>query len=162
MGIRLLTSQDDLAGFSCGIESLDRYLQRHALDNAADGVSVTYVEDSGSRVRGFVTLAGTTVTASEFGACALPRYRLPALLVARLAVDSIAQGEGVGWSLMRFAFEEAITVYSRTGCVGVVVDAKPGAAGFYQRLGFSPIEQVATTTNVRMFIEIGTVLDAIE
>ena len=28
------------------------------------------------------------------------------------------------------------------GCVGVVVDAKPGAVEFYTRFGFSPLEVV--------------------
>jgi len=46
------------------------------------------------------------------------------------------------------------------GCVGVVVDAKPDAVAFYDRLGFVPLEVVAGEIGDRpqplpMFLEFG-------
>lgn len=46
------------------------------------------------------------------------------------------------------------------GCVGVVVDAKPEAVAFYDRLGFVPLEVVAGELDDRpqplpMFLELG-------
>jgi predicted N-acetyltransferase YhbS len=65
---------------------------------------------------------------------------LPVLRLARLAVDSTAQTRGVGRTLLRHVFRLALTLAENFGCVGVVVDAKPGAVEFYARFGFSPLE----------------------
>lgn len=35
------------------------------------------------------------------------------------------------------------------GCVGAVVDAKPGAEGFYGRFGFVPVEAVEGESDAR-------------
>lgn len=42
----------------------------------------------------------------------------------------------IGSRLVQFALERARELAERFGCVGVVVDAQPGAMGFYGRLGF--------------------------
>jgi len=61
------------------------------------------------------------------------------LQLARLAVDQNAQGKGIGKALLRFALGLAKRMSTDFGCVGVVVDAKPGAIDYYQKLGFEPI-----------------------
>ena len=48
------------------------------------------------------------------------------------------------------------------GCVGVVVDAKPEAAGFYRKLGFIELEAMAGLLGDRpqplpMFLELGAI-----
>lgn len=141
---------------------LDRYLKRHALGNASLGAGVTYVSagDDGA-IDGFVTLAGCSLRGVEVGLVDMPRFSLPMLLVARLAVDVSAQGRGIGARLLRFAFEEAVMAYSHTGCVGVLVDAKPEAVGFYEGLGFERVGEASQDANSRMFLEIGAVLDAL-
>ncbi len=66
----------------------------------------------------------------------LPAYPLPALRIARLAVDSRAQGKGVGAELLKHALMLGKRMAESVGCVGVVVDAKPEAVAFYARYGF--------------------------
>jgi GNAT superfamily N-acetyltransferase len=161
MAIRLLAESDDPSQFSCGTASLDQYLAQHAWANVRTGVSVTHVFACGRDIQGFITLAGTTVRAAEIGAAGLPRYPLPALLVARLAVDSCTQGRGIGSRLLRFALEEAVAVHVRTGCVGVAVDANEGAVSFYEGLGFEPMQLVSRADTLRMFLDMGAVFDAI-
>ena len=39
-------------------------------------------------------------------------------------------------------FHSALELRERFGCLGVVVDAKPQAVGFYQGLGFTPLAVV--------------------
>jgi len=70
----------------------------------------------------------------------LPQYPLPVLRLARLAVDRSAQGKGVGGALLRAVFVLAREMAGRVGCVGVVVDAKPEAIGFYERYGFTKLD----------------------
>jgi GNAT superfamily N-acetyltransferase len=162
--IRLLSETDDPSGFSCGSAELDRYLEVHALANLKLGVSATYVHaDQLNRVDGFLTLAGTSIRSAEANSAGnLPRYPLPALLVARLAVDSSAQGQGIGRRLLAFALEEALIMHRRIGCIAVVVDAKLSGVSFYEHFGFEPVVLAnPAASTMRMVIEIGSIIDAL-
>ena len=68
-------------------------------------------------------------------------YPLPALRIARLAVDARAQGRGIG-ELLKQALILARRTAEAVGCVGVVVDAKSDAVAFYERYGFGPATTV--------------------
>jgi ribosomal protein S18 acetylase RimI-like enzyme len=111
-----------------------------------------------------------TVSASEIGAALLPvskrkklpLYPLPVLRLARLAVDERAHGQGEGSMLLRAALLLAMRMRDDMGCVGLVVDAKPEAVAFYERLGFARLDLVAGQLGDRpmplpMFLELGGV-----
>ena len=53
----------------------------------------------------------------------LPRYPIPAILIAKLAVDRSMQGRGLGKQLLFHALARAIDVYRIVGVYGVRVDA---------------------------------------
>ena len=72
----------------------------------------------------------------------LPRYPLPILRLARLAVDVSVRGQGLGKQLLRFVLRLALRMAEEFGCIGVVVDAKPGAVTFYRQFGFLALEAV--------------------
>jgi GNAT superfamily N-acetyltransferase len=72
----------------------------------------------------------------------LPAYPLPVVRLARLGVDTRAQGVSIGTGLLRHVLKVALDQRDRLGCVGVVTDAKPDAVTFYEALGFVPIEGV--------------------
>lgn len=72
----------------------------------------------------------------------LPRYPVPALGVARLAIDHSAQSMGIGGQLLRFVLKIAAGMAENVGCAGVLVDAKLGAIDFYAKYGFRPIESL--------------------
>lgn len=73
----------------------------------------------------------------------LSNYPLPALRLARLVVAEAAQGLGVGKQLLKAVFQIAHEMVDRTGCVAVVVDAKPTTIEFYQQYGFEHFETIA-------------------
>ena len=79
----------------------------------------------------------------------LPRYPLPVLRLARLAVDLTVQGQGLGGRLLRFVLELAARMADEYGCIGVVVDAKPAAVEFYARCGFLAAEAVLGAAEAR-------------
>ncbi|MBT3221593.1 MAG: GNAT family N-acetyltransferase, partial [Proteobacteria bacterium] len=58
-----------------------------------------------------------------------------------LAVGESSQGRGLGQALLRFSIELAEKMRDELGCVGLVVDAKPGAIEFYRRFGFTVVEE---------------------
>jgi GNAT superfamily N-acetyltransferase len=101
------------------------------------------VEDE--RILGFVTVAAAEVEIASLPSSrkrGLPSYPLPTLRIARLAVDSRAQGRGVGAELLKQALILATRTAQAVGCVGVIVDAKADAVGFYTRYGFEPATTV--------------------
>ena len=86
-----------LGGFDCGVDSLNTWLPKHARGAAASGSARTYViEDAEqSRVVGYHALCAASVSQREASARAgrgMPGHPIPAVLLARLAVDRSVQG----------------------------------------------------------------------
>ena len=73
---------------------------------------------------------------------ALPRYPVPVLRLARLAVDTRYQGVGLGALLVSRVLEAALLLREEFGCVAIVVDALVGSQEFYERLGFERADVV--------------------
>ena len=92
----------------------------------------------------------------------LPRYPLPVLRLARLAVDEAFQGRGLGRRLAAYSFAVALQVRAAAGCVGVVVDALPDRVRFYADLGFVQLELTSGQSPIRpqpvvMFLPLASV-----
>ena len=143
--IRPLAKDDDRSGLSCGQPDLDRFFEHYAGQNQFKlHLSVTYVALVEARIVGFVTVAASSIERANVPGPRLrrrlPAYPLPVLRLARLGVDTRAQGMGVGRALLRHVLRLAAEQRDRLGCVGVVADAKPEAVGFYQSLGFVPLD----------------------
>lgn len=140
--IRALRADDGRDGFRSGDEALDLCFRRYAGQNQfRHHVGVTYVAIDAGRVLGFVTVAAATVDADDLpGGKRMPPYPLPVLRVARLAVSERDHGRGLGKALLRYCIEIAERMRDEVGCVGLIVDAKPGAVGFYRRYGFVEVK----------------------
>ncbi len=164
MDIRRLRPEDDRSGFRSGNIDLDRFFLRYAGQNQfRHHIGTTYVAIEGDAILGFATVAPSEIAATERPGSRvqkLPRYPLPVLRLARLAVDERAQGRGVGGALLRAVFRLAERLAEDVGCVGIVVDAKPEAASFYEGLGFVPLPARSGFLGDRplpqpMFLELG-------
>jgi len=146
MEIRALRESDDRSLFHSGDADLDRFFHDFAGQNQFKHyVGVSYVAIDEHHIFGFATVAPGHIEIEELPVTArrkLPRYPLPVLRLARLAVDASAQGQGVGAQLLRFVFTLAVRMANDFGCVGVVVDAKPQAIDFYEKYGFIAVEAV--------------------
>lgn len=59
------------------------------------------------------------------------------------------QGRGLRAELLRFVLLLARRMAADLGCVGVVVDAKAGAADFHAKFGFFEIEAVQGASEAR-------------
>jgi GNAT superfamily N-acetyltransferase len=134
-------------------QSLVDYLQRFALRHAEkDLLARTFLAIESSegvdRLAGYFTLATASVERSTVDSMEplqrLPRFPVPAVLLARLAVDERVQGQGLG----RYLLEEALGLtlqLARSGPVAFrlfVTDAlDPAAAEFYERFGFTRLAE---------------------
>ncbi len=153
MEIRALREGDDRSRFCSGDPDLDGFFHRFAGQNQfRHYVGVTYVAIEDGRIVGYVTVTPGHVEIDGLPAAArkkLPRYPLPVLRLARLAVDSSARGRGLGRQLLHFVLRLAIRMANDYGCVGVVVDAKPGAVPFYAKYGFIQLDVLEGQSDAR-------------
>lgn len=168
--VRLLQDTDDRSAFQSGDRQLDLFFQRYAGQNQfRHHIGTTYVAVEEGRVLGFATLTVGHIDIEDLPPALrrkLPDYPLPILRLARLAVDRDAQRKGIGAHLMRTVFAVAIELRDKLGCVGVVVDAKPGAQAYYSRLGFVELEVIEGTIEERpapkpMFLPLSAVVQSI-
>jgi GNAT superfamily N-acetyltransferase len=153
MEIRALREGDDRSQFRSGDPDLDRFFHRFAGQNRfRHHLGVTYVALEEGRVFGFATVAPGHVEIERLPAAVrkkLPRYPLPVLRLARLAVDESARGQGLGRQLLRFVLQLTLRMASDYGCVGVVVDAKPDAVDFSLRFGFLSLDAIEGRSDAR-------------
>jgi len=153
MEIRALREGDDRSQLRSGDPDLDRFFHKFAGQNQFKHyLGVTYVAVEVGRILGFATVAPGHVEVDGLPASVrkkLPRYPLPVLRLARLAVDQAARGQGLGRQLLRFVFQLALRMASDYGCVGVVVDAKADAVDFYRQYGFISVELVEGQSDAR-------------
>lgn len=86
----LLTAVHDLAGFSCGKPSLDRWLKTRALSNQEKGFTAVLVVHEANQVIGYYGLAPTAIVPSILPRSVRtgqPPDPVPCLLLAQLAAD---------------------------------------------------------------------------
>ncbi len=166
--IRPLRPEDNRDGFSSGDVDLDRFFRKFAGQNQFRlHIGATYVAVSDGDILGFLTVAATSIRIDQLPAGKrnrLPNYPLPALRLARMAVSESAQGQSVGKQLLKAAFAIAREMADRTGCIGVLVDAKSAAVAFYERYGFVPLEVTTGQLGDRpvplsMFLPLGSIPD---
>jgi len=128
--------------FHCGVAELDEFLKRYARQNDERGISRTYVATRGGdlRVLGYYTLRAGAVAAEDLPPAEvrrLPRYPVPVVHLARLAVDRTVAGEGLGALLLVSSLARAQRISQEIGAYAVEVMAKTeGAALFYEKFGF--------------------------
>ena len=138
----LFAASHDTQSFNCGAASLNDFLQRYALANQANGSARTFVTLAQARVFGYYSLAAASVEHAAVPSRVskgLARHPIPMLLLARLAVDVQAQGQGVGRSLLQSALLKYLQACEVIGCRALMVHAKDAAANrFYQNYGFEP------------------------
>lgn len=157
-------------GFSCGKESLDSYLQQVArnADKVGTGKTLVAVDasaepnESGKRpILGYYTVA-----MSSIGLTAMPEShrrglppQIPAALLARLAVDQRAQGEGLGRTLLLDALRRILRASLEVPAHAVVLDAEDGdAKSFYLPYGFLEL----TDDPLHLFLPMESVRKAVE
>jgi GNAT superfamily N-acetyltransferase len=144
-----LAPHHDRGGFSCGIDSLDRYLRSQAgqdVRRRANGVFILVAVEAVETVLGYYTLCAASLLQVDVPAEArkhIPRYPLvSATLIGRLAVSQTRQGDGLGSLLLADAVQRAYASAETVGSSMLVVDAlNERAAAFYESFGFQPLPE---------------------
>jgi GNAT superfamily N-acetyltransferase len=130
------------SSFDSGKPDLDRWLQQHAVSVEARRTGRTFVWHVDEQVVAYYTIAAHLLVRDD-----LPRalgrgnpVQIPAVLLARLALDKTLQGQGLGGALLADALGRIVTVTRTVAARFVVVDAIDDAARrFYEHHGFRSI-----------------------
>ena len=135
-----LSASHRLDGFACGEAVLDDWLKRRAMANQMSGASRTFVvADPDHRVLGYYAMAAGAV-AHQMATRSVRRNMpdpVPVMVLARLAVDSQAQGIKLGASLLQDAVNRAVAVSHNAGVRALLVHAiHERAKQFYEYYGF--------------------------
>jgi GNAT superfamily N-acetyltransferase len=142
--IEALAQHHDRAAFTCGVDSLDRYLHVQASQDVRRKANAVFVHVDSARphaVLGYYTLCATALPPGDIPEAArrhIPRYPLvSATLIGRLAIATLHQGQGRGALLLADALHRAHASAATVGSCMIVVDAiDDRAASFYQSHGF--------------------------
>ena len=137
---RLNAEHHDLSTFTCGEDSLDRWLREQAVSATKRGTARTSVwTDNAGAVVAYYALAANKIVRDQVPA-GIGRggpAAIPAVLLARLALGQHLRGQGLGPVLVADALERVVEASRIVGARLVVVDAiAEPVARLYETLGF--------------------------
>lgn len=143
IGPELLTRQHSLHQFDCGKPSLTNWLKRFALQSQAGDSARTYVLHRHFQVIAYYSICPSSIN-REFALTrvlrGLGRYEsVPAILIARLALDRKDHGQNLGAALLKYALIQVIKAADAIGGRVILVHAlDDDAKSFYEHFGFEP------------------------
>lgn len=125
----LLSRTHDRRSFDCGEPSMNEHLTRYALQNQEINYARTFVaitKTSPTTILSYYTLCAASFSRDVLPSPLqkhLPRYPVPAVRMARLAVDLRVQGKGLGEFTILRALLRVARVSRHIGIAGVEVHA---------------------------------------
>lgn len=166
--IRKLEATDIVQSFKAGHKSfvpLKTFLKKQAKQFQQSNLAQTYVAVTGDKiVIAYITLICSEVDLKDgykLSDCEnANNYEfLPAVKIARLAVDSRYRKNGIGVNLLEYAV--AIIkdkIAENVGCRFIVTDAKVEAIGFYKIQGFILLDSKDSKINEHhlMFLDLSS------
>ena len=154
-----LASSHDKAGFSCGNQLLDDYIQKQVRQDIKGKVAVCFVlSDDNKIIKGYYTLSNSSIPRSSVPDALLknlPKYKdLPVTLLGRLAIDKRFTSQGLGSLLLIDALKRCYdTSVNSIASMAVIVDPiDQRAVDFYLKFGF-----ISLPDSKRMFLPMVTI-----
>lgn len=154
-------SKKEIDAFSCGNNDLDYFLKKYALTNDKNGYGKTFLLKDDNELVGFFTICSSSIKFDEYPnyeKVVIPKYPIPCIKIARLAVKLSKQGKGYGKELLKQAFLRILNVADTIGVKLIVVDAKKGSSKFYEKYGFNRLKN----DGLSYYLLIDTIKQAIE
>lgn len=145
MHVERLDEGHDRSRFACGVDALDAWCRLHALAAQRQDSARSFVLiDADGLVVGYYSLTMGSVDRADAPprlVRGLPRFPVPVVLLARLAIDQPRQGEGLGMGLLFEALHRAALAAEHAAARLIAVDpVDERARSFYERWGFAPVE----------------------
>jgi len=145
MPVLPLNDRHDRKGFDCGDAELNGWFAQVARQHKEKGVSSTFVavaDEASTEVLGFYAISLAELVNTNLPAQYRKRLptKVPVFRLGRLATAKSHERNGIGEHMLFDAIDRVTRIAEEVGGIGLVVNAKPSAVGFYNRYGF---EQMA-------------------
>lgn len=140
-----LNNGHDRKGFDCGDAELNGWFAQVARQHKEKGVSSTFVavaSVASTEVLGYYAISLAELVNADLPAQYRKRLptKVPIFRLGRLATAKSHERKGIGEYMLFDAIARVAHIAKEVGGVGIVVNAKPSAVGFYNRYG---LEQMA-------------------
>lgn len=140
--VRLDKTKHNRDQFDCGVVVLNNYLKAMASQQAQKDNTRTFVledEVDSSIILGFYTLTMVPIDLKNLPEKLQKKHHAASIagLIARLAVDKHYTRQGFGELLLIDALRRLLDASELVAFPFVVVNAKDGAVGFYEKFGFT-------------------------
>lgn len=141
--VRLEKNRHDRQKFDCGVEALNNYLCVMASQQSHKDNTRTFILKDASqaeRIIGYYTLTMTPIDLITLPEKLQEKHHNASSggLIARLAIDKRYKSQGYGEWLLIDALTRLLQASDTVAFPLIVVDAKNGAIGFYEKFGFTP------------------------
>ena len=154
----------DRAAFSCGKESLDRYIR--ASQDVKRGLATVFViasKDEPKKVLAYYSLSNRelklTQLPPEIAKKAGKYARVGVTLLGRLACATHAKGSGIGALALIDALRRSVLASSEVGSFAVFVEAiDEEAVAFYKKYGFLELPD----DKLKLFVPMKTIAKSFE
>ncbi len=139
--IKRINKQHNRKVFDCGQADLNAYITTTARQHSDKGLSKTFVlidDEQPDNILGYYTLAVCEIQPPhhEKKFKNYP-YQLPALKLARLAVDINHQKKGYARLLLSNVIHKAMLIEQQVGIIGIIINAKnQTVVQMYKKYGF--------------------------
>jgi GNAT superfamily N-acetyltransferase len=157
-----LAADHYLDAFDCGHDALTVWLRQHARHATGQGTrTYLFVGEAAGAVAGYFALAPHLVERDDAprGVGRGAPQRIPAILLAKLALHKGLHGQGLGAELLVLALTTIVVAARSAGGRLVVVDAvDEDAASFYRAHDFQP----SPTDPRRLIMKLSTVARALD
>lgn len=123
--------------FDCGNDEINHYLWQMANQHHKKDIAKTHVLlNNQTNIVEFVTLSNIMIDNTSNGLKGYPRF-IGAVLIARMGVDRVYQGQGISKLLLSHALKKIKRISLDSGSAFAVIDAKDDdLANYYECLGF--------------------------
>lgn len=117
---------------------IDEFFKEEALQEQAKFLNTTHLFFIDNKLAGFISLCADSIRLdlNEKESEKVPYLNIPALKIARLAIDVKHQRMGVGTFLINFAVKTVLELRNSLGIKFLTVDCYEHRLSYYQKLGF--------------------------
>ncbi len=121
-------------------EEMELFLKNEAYSEQELGMNTTfvYLDDSGENILAYVSLCNDAIglELQEREDAGVTYSSVPALKIARLAVDAGQTGHGLGKLLIEFSAYQAQLIREHSGLFFLTLDCYAHRVSFYESVGF--------------------------
>ncbi len=156
--------------FKCGIKDLNDFLKEDALtqQNKSVGKTSLWFSKNEKQILGYVTLCTDSIhlggsDKQKFKEDGIPYKAIPALKIARMAVDERVVRKRLGTMIIGNAIKQVFFINRKAGCRILTVEAKNESnlkesekpIHFYKKLGFKVLkERKANASYISMYLDV--------